>query len=178
MDTIPNGGGCDSVMTITVTINTADTSVTDNAPTLTANATGAVFQWLNCDNNFAIIIGETNQTFTATTNGSYAVEVTENGCTDTSACFTIIGTGIDANNFGDRFKLYPNPSNGELSIELGAIYRSVKATVRNELMQEISTESYKSTDKITLQIEGEPGVYFIELETSNGKMTTLKVIKE
>ena len=84
--TLSNAGGCDSVVTLDLTINTVDNGITNSSPALMANATGAAYQWLDCDNNYSLIAGETNQSFTATANGSYAVEVTQNNCRDTSNC--------------------------------------------------------------------------------------------
>ncbi|MBN4072476.1 right-handed parallel beta-helix repeat-containing protein, partial [Crocinitomix catalasitica] len=84
MDTIPNAGGCDSVMTIDVTINTVDAGVTQSGFDLTADATGAAYQWMDCKDS-SLISGETNQMYTPGIDGDYACIVTENGCTDTSA---------------------------------------------------------------------------------------------
>jgi hypothetical protein len=119
MDTIPNLSGCDSVITINLTINNVNTVVTNSSPTLTANAAGATYQWLDCNNNFAVIAGATNQSFTATANGSYAVAVTQNNCTDTSACEQVTGIGILENSFGNSFLVYPNPaSSGQVAVTL------------------------------------------------------------
>jgi hypothetical protein len=67
----------------------ADTSVAVSGATLTANASAATYQWLDCGNGFAVIGTATSQAFTATANGSYAVAVTEHSCTDTSSCHTV-----------------------------------------------------------------------------------------
>lgn len=109
--------GCDSMVTLNLTINNVDVSVTDNSPTLTANTVGAVYQWLNCDNNYLIINGETNQSFTATVNGNYAVVITQNNCTDTSACFNINTIGINEHN-KTQMTIYPNPNKGVFTIEM------------------------------------------------------------
>src|SRR5690606_39110319 len=91
-----DNGGCVSDMrtAVVATIN-ADNTVTNNSPTLTSNAIGATYQWIDCDNGNVPISGETNQSFTATGNGNYAVEVTQNGCTATSLCtmVNIVGVG-------------------------------------------------------------------------------------
>ena len=70
-------------------------SVTQNGSLLTADISGASYQWLDCDNNYAIINGEINQSYTPAITGNYAVEVTLNGCIDTSACFLVDYTGIE-----------------------------------------------------------------------------------
>lgn len=70
-------------------------SATQNGSLLTADTVGASYQWLDCDNNYMIINGETNQSYTPAITGNYAVEVTLNGCVDTSACFLVDYTGIE-----------------------------------------------------------------------------------
>lgn len=83
--------------------------------TITANATGLTYQWLDCATNTPIA-GETNGSFTATGDGDYAVIVNDGSCSDTSACVTINGVGV-----GDprelHLQVYPNPFSNKISIE-------------------------------------------------------------
>ena len=73
-----------------------DTTVNQNQALLTAVQNGATYQWVDCSNNFGPIPGATNQSYTkATANGSYAVIITANGCTDTSACHNVTTVGIN-----------------------------------------------------------------------------------
>ena len=118
---IPNTAGCDSIITIDLTIINVDTSVTQNQATLTANATGALYQWLDCNNGNSLLAGETNQSFTATQNGSYAVEVTQNSCVDTSACYAVTTVGILENTFNHEIIVYPNPTYGIVKVDLGKV---------------------------------------------------------
>lgn len=115
-DTISNTASCDSIITINLTINSIDVSVTNNDPTLTANATVADYLWINCNDN-SPINGETNQSFTPTSNGTYAVIVTQNECSDTSICYTIVSVGKEELK-GDNpiLTVYPNPSMGSFNI--------------------------------------------------------------
>ena len=68
-----------------------DNDVIQNGLTLTAVMNGASYQWLDCDNNYAEISGETNQWYDAPGVGHYAVRITySNLCevieVDTSSC--------------------------------------------------------------------------------------------
>jgi hypothetical protein len=83
-----DSAACNKKMTSKITVHPSlDLTVTNSSPVLTANSTGAGYQWLDCDNNYAIISGENGQSFTASATGNYAVEITKNGCEkDTSAC--------------------------------------------------------------------------------------------
>jgi hypothetical protein len=93
---ITNTAGCDSIITIDLTINTIDpAAIQTDAVTLQANNSTGTYQWVDCDDDFSFLSGQTNQVFTATSNGNFAVIVTENGCSDTSSCFIIDEVGID-----------------------------------------------------------------------------------
>ena len=65
--TLTNVSGCDSVVTLDLGIIAVDTvSTLFLSSTLTAIATNATYQWLDCNNNNTPIIGETNQSFSPT----------------------------------------------------------------------------------------------------------------
>ena len=138
-DTIANAAGCDSLLTINVTINTVDTSMTASNGVFSAAATGAQYVWIDCATNQAVP-GATSQQFTPTQNGSFAVVVTQNGCTDTSACRAIQNIGLqDVSSHG--IKVYPNPARGAFTIESPAagvlVVRSITgATVHTQALQE------------------------------------------
>jgi hypothetical protein len=85
-----------------------DNGASQTGSVLTADSAGYTYQWLDCDNGYAIISGATNQTYTPTAGGNYAVELTDNGCVDTSACLTST-VGINELN-NQSFVMYPNPS--------------------------------------------------------------------
>lgn len=111
-------GGCDSIVTLDLTVNTpVDSTVTTTAsPILVSNATGVDYQWIDCNGN-APISGETNQSYTATGTGSYAVIVTApNGCRDTSECIPVDFMSLGESNLESGILLAPNPTNGEFAI--------------------------------------------------------------
>jgi len=62
-----------------------DNDVSQNGVVLTADQNSATYQWLDCDNNYAVIGGATSQTYSANSSGSYAVEITFTSCTGTQA---------------------------------------------------------------------------------------------
>lgn len=114
--TFDDGEGNTATQTQNVII--PETTVTASGATLTADNTniGVTYQWVDCNDGNAPIAGETGVSFTATENGSYAVEVTDGGCTQTSDCIV-----IDLSDLGeikaDMIKLYPNPATSVLTIE-------------------------------------------------------------
>ncbi len=86
--------GSSSPRTFNITVITVSTAVTQVGSTLTASATGASYQWINC-NGYTNILGQTLQSYTATVSGSYAVIINQNGCSDTSACYSVYIVGPD-----------------------------------------------------------------------------------
>lgn len=88
--------GCDSTVTINLNVLAPiDVTVTSVGATLTSSQVGGIYQWLDCDNGNAPIGSETNQSFTPSITGNYAVVVTVDGCSDTSACTLVDFSGID-----------------------------------------------------------------------------------
>lgn len=177
IDTITNTAGCDSIITINLTINTVDVSVTNSSPTLSANATGANYRWLDCNDSMSVISGDTGRSFTATSNGSYAVEVTQNGCVDTSGCVAIVNIGIKLNDFNTVPVVFPNPTSGDVELDLGKVYSHINVVIRSELGKEVSRKGFSNSTNLQFTIHGKAGVYFIEITADNEK-TLLKVIKE
>lgn len=177
-DTILNTAGCDSVLTtLNLTINSVDTSVTQSGNTLTSNASNAAYQWVDCDNGNTPIVGETASSFTSTNSGNFAVEVVQNGCIDTSDCYSITGTGILENSF-EKLVVYPNPTSGLLTIELSN--PSDNATVIQSTLtgQVVDSKNFTRSNKLDLEIIGATGIYLIDLKTDDGKTAKIKVIKQ
>ena len=109
--------GCDSLVTLDLTIQEVNTSLSVSDPSITANATEASFQWLDCNTEFSPINEATEAMFTAASNGLYAVEITQNNCVDTSDCVPI--TTVNIEELQDRvgFRLYPNPTDHYVVVE-------------------------------------------------------------
>jgi hypothetical protein len=154
-----------------------ETGITNNAPSLSANANGVSYQWLDCDNNYALIVGENNQTFTASSNGNYAVEITTNNCTDTSICEAVNNVGLFESYELINSKIYPNPSNGEFSISFDNNQDYISVSIKTITGSLISNSSYKNVKNIALKIENVAGIYLLELKGNNGLSAISKIIK-
>ncbi len=173
---IPNYVGCDSTITINLTINTVDISVTQNEIILTANATADYYQWLDCNNNYSFVNGETSQSFTATQNGSYAVKLTKNNCTDTSTCYEVTTVGILENTFSNNIKVYPNLTDGMVKIDLGETLSEFVVSLNDVNGKLIRQSTYKNTKTIELKLNVQPGIYLLKIYTPNNK-ATIRFIK-
>ncbi|MBT6028817.1 MAG: T9SS type A sorting domain-containing protein [Crocinitomicaceae bacterium] len=177
MDTIANSAGCDSIITVDLIIDTVNTAVTSAGNTLTAAVSGADYQWINCDSSFTAISGETNQSYTATINGNYAVIVTENGCSDTSACFPITSVSTSEIGFIQDLAVFPNPTNGLFTVSLGAKDDQLSVKIVNLYGQTISSQSYQNVAQINLEILGAAGYYMVHIVGNNTKSTNVMILK-
>jgi hypothetical protein len=119
--TSTNSHGCDSTSSLDLIITTIDTSISVNDSILTSNALNAKYQWLDCNNNYSVLSGDTFQSYYFSKGGSFAVKVSYPGyigCVDTSDCHTIVGY-FDIDNFNIPFYLiFPNPAKDQITVEL------------------------------------------------------------
>jgi hypothetical protein len=117
------------------------------------------------------------QSFTAIANGNYAVEITENGCIDTSACTAITTVGIIENSFGEELVVYPNPTNGDLSINLGSSYENAQVIITDISGKLIDSKNIIQTQVINLSIQEPAGVYLVSVQSDDRKVI-IRLIKE
>lgn len=164
-----NPFGCDSTITIHLTIDTVDLQVSTNFSTLTAHATGATYQWLDCDNSYAVLPGENSQSFTATVDGNYAAMITQGGCTDTTDCYPIVDANILENSFSNSFEIFPNPTSGTFTIQFPANYKNVLLEITDVQGKVIFCQHFSEGTQHTMQLEQPAGVYFITLRSENQK---------
>ena len=174
--TLTNVAGCDSVVTLNLTIINLNVGVIQNQNILTSSQIGGTYQWVQCP-SMSFLPGDTSQVFTATFNSDYAVIITYNGCVDTSACYTVNTVEIIANDFGNELLFYPNPSDGDFTIDLGNTYESITIKLIDLNGKLIETNYYKNTQYLHLKIEEPVGIYLLNIETES-KKAIIKLIKE
>ncbi len=170
--TIPNAQGCDSVITVQLTIVNVNTTVQHNGPNITSTAGGSTYQWLDCGNGLAPIVGATGQTYTASASGSYAVVVTTLGCADTSNCVNVTIVGGAETGLGS-VKIFPNPTNS-------AIFVVATEELEYSLFaldgRSLETGKVFGTTRIDLD-RWAAGFYLIRLEDDGGNVMTRRIVK-
>lgn len=174
---LTNSEGCDSIVSLDLTISNINNSVSLSGDLLSSLQENANYQWVDCDNNFLPIYGETEQSFSVTSSGNYAVIVSQDACVDTSNCEFVNLTSIMDQGIGNSLQYYPNPTNGMFFIDLRDNFSQINITLKNILGQVMFRNKYESKQFLEVFINGEKGIYFVEICNDNEKVV-LKVVKE
>lgn len=168
-DTISNTEGCDSVLTLNISINDLPISSVTQLDELTLmsdeNVPTSSYQWVDCDSNYAAIPGATSVNYTATSNSNFAVIVTNiEGCSDTSACFSITTASLDLLSSDNLLTLSPNPNNGHFELSgLNSITTS-KVTILNTSGKIVGTFVVDQKSSLLTEISLKSGNYIIIVE--------------
>ena len=176
-DTLQTLNGCDSIIITNLTVgNPINTNVNLAGSTLLATQGNASYQWWNCANGGSIIPNATNQFFSPTTSGGYAVVITQNGCSDTSACFDITVIGITENSITNH-SVFPNPFTNELSFNFDQ-NSPEKIEIISGLGMIVKTITFGSSSKTRIETkEFGSGVYYYRCIWPNGETIKGMLIK-
>ncbi|MCE3296122.1 MAG: hypothetical protein K0R65_1836 [Crocinitomicaceae bacterium] len=168
--------GCDSVVHMNLTLKTINDLLTVNTNSIFSHENNAVYQWLDCDNSLAPIPGASAISYVPSLDGSYAVAITKNSCTDTSQCvdFTLSGLEEDILTY---ISIYPNPTEGTLYIT--PVYGDEKYSFRilNVIGQEIVFRELHTSSNIEISFDAAPGCYYLEIILPDGRKSVYDIIR-
>ena len=177
MDTLTNVLGCDSIVTLDLTITAIDTTITLVGTTIHANQNNATYQWLDCSNNNPIV-GATNPSYTAVNNGQYAVVISQNGCTVTSSCIAVnVLSSISLLPNQIEVTIFPNPTDHGVTVRFKDPLEEVEINVIDITTKLISSSKYQNQQQLYLELPEIGGVYVLEISTGQQVYHT-KVIKQ
>lgn len=147
-------------------------TITQSGLILTSNQNNAAYQWLDYTQTGVIspINGATSQSYTAPLNGFFAVEISLNGCIDTSMVISTFTIGLNEDvNISNRFKIFPNPSQGKFFIEgQGLKGRTLRIY---DLSGKVILEEYSSTNSLQKDLSHlDKGIYFLDIEGKRSKI--------
>ncbi|MGM0477831.1 MAG: SBBP repeat-containing protein [Bacteroidota bacterium] len=171
-----DANGCENTDDVTISTQIVpDNGVTleSDQVTITANSTGIDYMWVDCENNFQAIPGETNQSFTADSNGSYAVIVSNQGCADTSDCVVIDRVSLASNKFNMNISLVPNPTKSITKIVTDVQISNVQVVdFSGKIIEVPQNKSENELNFSNLPV----GTYFIQIQTLNGNYVERVVV--
>ncbi len=175
-DTLFNHQGCDSINTYDLSIIPVNVLVSKDGGILKAEAKGASFQWMDCSNGFVPINGAEDSVFSPTQNGDYRVLVSQNGCTDTSACIQVRNVSNHPVEADQALTLYPNPTTGKLILETRLPHKRMTITIYNGLGQELKRHEFGNELRKEISLDGRSGIYMIRVQM-DARVWMQKIIK-
>lgn len=69
----------------------------------------------------------------------------------------------------DEVTVFPNPTSGDLQVDLGRKYASATIRIVNALGQEVQVVELTNEQALSLKIDGAPGIYVLEIEIEDQK---------
>jgi hypothetical protein len=172
--------GCDSFLTINLTIPKINSTVTQTGGTLTASSTTGAYQWLNCIQGMPYIQGAIAKTYKPAVSGSYAVVVTDSSCSDTSICHAVTVVGLKQVSTVAGLTMGPNPNNGSFDIQLPYECKFTEVIIRTISGKMVYQTTFENTSlcRIDGSFMNSSGIYLVEVKTATFRHTqTLSIQK-
>jgi hypothetical protein len=133
------------------------------------------FQWVDCNNSNAPIVGAINSTFTPTITGNYALTFGYGTCLNTSTCniVTVTTTGINEKTLLNNISVQPNPASTYFT--LSNVVEGTSVNVIDVTGKVVYTEVLNN-EASTIETQNlANGIYVIQLK-NNGAIAHKKLI--
>lgn len=171
--TLAGANGCDSIVKLNLTVKTVNAAIVLQNGTLTAQATNATFQWIDCANNQPIA-GASGGSFTPSVTGEYAVIVTQNSCSDTSGCLLVQVVSISELLDETTWTIRPNPASSHTTIVLKeGVLEETYIEIYEPAGRLLSLQKISfGTEQIEIDLSGLPdGLLLLRLVNERGTST-------
>ncbi len=76
------------------------------------------------------------------------------------------------------FKVYPNPTTGNITISFDKNHAQIRASVFTTTGQEVYVQTSSNTQELQFDFDAETGFYFLEIQTENGAKSVMKIVKK
>ena len=167
--TTSNALGCDSVVTLDLTIDPIVATIVQNGNDIEASATNGAAPY-----SYDWSTGETTASITPPANGPYWVVVSDvDACLSDTIIFEVTFVSVTGILTLDNvFNIYPNPTNDLFNIESKGNNQYISTTVYDIFGKKLITTT---NSKISLK-NFEDGVYIVEINNGNSIYTS-RIIK-
>jgi hypothetical protein len=170
--TLQTVNGCDSIIYIEVAILEDGWPLSVEGDDITHGVNGVSYQWVDCNNNNAPIPGATEQSFSPTQSGNYAVIVYGNEGEAISDCVQFTYVGINDKELAS-VRVYPNPFNDIINVDLddmNAMYTITDISGRRVREGMLNQQQLSLSDLSN-------GTYTLQVYTSQSNFA-LKIVKQ
>ncbi len=179
-DTVQSTQGCDTIHMLTLSVIKVRTAINIYRDTIFSLASNAQYQWVMCDTGggYTAITGATMSYYVPKQAGAYAVIITQNGCTDTSACIPWAPTGMGSPPQSPVFTAYPNPTTGPIFIHIDPAMGAQQIEVIDLTGKLIMQRPLNGQTQITLPVHHlSKGLYYLTVSGQHSTHT-IPIIKE
>ena len=142
----------------------------------------ASFQWVDCNNNYNPLPGETSSSINIPQDEVYALIVTySEGGKDTSDCYSPVPVSVQENklDLDNIISVYPNPVKNILKIEKKQQFTAaIQYSVVNILGMEVKNGVFYNNENYTLDVSAlESGIYLFVLRSDETAQKVIKIKK-
>ncbi|MFZ1703468.1 MAG: T9SS type A sorting domain-containing protein, partial [Saprospiraceae bacterium] len=74
--------------------------------------------------------------------------------------------------------IYPNPTDGMVNIVVKETQKQINACIKNIMGVTMSNYKFNNDKHVRIDIAGETGIYFVQIQTSNGESKVIKIFKK
>ncbi|OGS78821.1 MAG: hypothetical protein A3D31_02275 [Candidatus Fluviicola riflensis] len=85
--------------------------------------------------------------------------------------------GLEQQGFEAHLIVYPNPTGGNLIVELDKVYDELQIVVKTVHGQVVPAQWVQIEDRIEIQMNGESGIYLLEIADQKNHRAVLKIMK-
>ncbi|MCB9256771.1 MAG: SBBP repeat-containing protein [Chitinophagales bacterium] len=89
-----------------------------------------------------------------------------------------LSTGIKKERFESELSYFPNPSSGDINIQMNESYPNLSLGVYDIAGQKIEEYSFENQSELKLSLTGPSALYLLHLKNSQGEEACLKVFKK
>ena len=142
-----------------------------------------LYQWVDCTNNYAPIIGANSSSFTPLASGTYALQCsyvpfgagTGAYCIDLSTCIEVTIASVE-NEIATQFTVFPNPNNTD------ELHFNYNGTIEHVSIYNVVGElvlSNNTMGRTTINIASlAPGEYIVKMHCAAGDLTNPLIVTE
>ena len=144
--------------------------------TLTSTATNVSYQWIDCT-TLSPVPGATSSSFAPQNEGSYALVISRNLCTDTTDCYNFTFISNSPPELAGTLTLFPNPNQGRFSLDLGRRYEEVFLSIYDMWGKRVNQTRYRGVRKIQESHDLPTGTYLLQVRSGQQQITKRMIVE-
>ena len=164
IDTLQTTNGCDSIANLNLIIIDISVSIDTSQLSLIANIIGGMGPF-----DYSWSSGDSTATIVPTANGQYWLLVVDvNGCISDTVFFDVTylpNVGIAENGKPMIINVYPNPTFGNITIDLAKQQSELQVTLYDMYGKLVYLNNYQDSKLIEFSFDAPPGIYYLDLKS-------------